>query len=116
MFKKKDDQGYRQQLPGIQLKTLSYGEKTLLARIMLAKGSALPNHSHPHEQTGYMISGKMRLTIGAETFLVEPGDSWCIPSNLEHSAEPLEDTVVIEVFSPVRQDYLPALANPSSNQ
>jgi quercetin dioxygenase-like cupin family protein len=48
----------------------------------------------------------MRLIIGAQEFEAGPGDSWCIPGGAEHSAQILEDTVAIEVFSPVRDDYL----------
>ena len=54
-----------------------------------------------------MIEGKLNLKIAGEEIEVNPGDSWSIPSNAEHSAEVLENTVVVEVFSPVREDYLP---------
>ena len=64
-------------------------------------------HSHDQEQTGYLISGSLRLTIDAESFTVEPGDSWCIPGNVIHGAEILSDAVAIEVFAPIRADYLP---------
>jgi quercetin dioxygenase-like cupin family protein len=107
MFYKKDSDGYKQVLPGIKLKTLVYGEKTLFTEFRMERGSLLPDHSHPHEQTGYMVSGKMKLTVAGETFEVEPGDSWCVPGNVKHHAEILADSVVIEVFSPVREDYLP---------
>jgi mannose-6-phosphate isomerase-like protein (cupin superfamily) len=49
----------------------------------------------------------IRLSIGEDTFDVEPGDSWCIPGNVEHGAEVLENAVAVEAFSPVREDYLP---------
>ena len=67
----------------------------------------LPAHSHPHEQTGFMVSGKLRFKVEDEILEVEPGDSWCIPGGAEHSVDALEDSVVIEVFSPIREDYLP---------
>jgi quercetin dioxygenase-like cupin family protein len=54
-----------------------------------------------------MISGKMTFTIDGEDFETGPGDSWSIPGNAEHSVNVHEDSVVIEVFSPVREDYLP---------
>jgi quercetin dioxygenase-like cupin family protein len=53
------------------------------------------------------VSGTLRLTIGADTFEVSPGDSWCIPGGVEHSAFVVEDAVAIEVYSPVRAEYLP---------
>ena len=69
----------------------------------------LPRHAHPHEQTGYLVSGRIRFTVGEESFEAGPGDSWSFGGNVEHSAEILEDTLAIEVFSPVRED-LPARA------
>ena len=107
MYYKKNNAGYKQVLPGIRLKTLVYGEKTLFSEFRMEKGSLLPDHSHPHEQTGYLVSGQMRLTIADETFEVTPGDSWCVPGNVRHRAEILADTVAVEVFSPVREEYLP---------
>lgn len=107
MFYKRNPEGYKQVVEGIRLKTLVYGDKTLFTEFQLKKGRQLPRHAHPHEQTGYLVSGRLRLTIGEDTFEVEPGDSWCIPGNMEHQAEVLADSVAIEVFSPVREDYLP---------
>ena len=106
MFVKHSDEGYRPVLEGVDLKTLVHGEKTLLASFHLHKGSQLPSHSHPHEQTGYLVSGHMRLTIESEVHDVWPGDSWCVAGGVIHQADIIEDTVAIEVFSPVREDYL----------
>ena len=108
MFYKESSNGYREVLPSIEQKTLVYGERTLLTEFRMRQGGTLPRHTHPHEQTGYLIKGRIRLTIGNETFDAKPGDSWSIPSQTEHSAEIVEDSVALEVFSPVRTDYLPA--------
>jgi quercetin dioxygenase-like cupin family protein len=107
MFYKKNDAGYRQVMEGIRLKTLVHGEKTLLCEFRIKKGKVLPSHSHPHEQTGYLVSGHMKFIIGDNVFEVEPGDSWCIPGDIEHAAEAFEDSMGVEVFSPVREEYLP---------
>lgn len=107
MFQKSSRLGYAVALPGIELKTLVHGEKTLMTEFLLEEGRQLPKHSHPHEQTGYLIKGHIRLTIGAKDYDVLPGDSWCIPGEVEHCAEIIEDSVAIEVFSPLREDYLP---------
>ena len=107
MFYKSVIEGYKQALEGIKFKTLVYGERTLFAEFRLEKGSKLPRHRHPHEQTGYLVGGQIRLFIGEETFEVEPGDSWCIPSDVEHGGEIIADSIAVEVFSPVREDYLP---------
>jgi quercetin dioxygenase-like cupin family protein len=109
MFNKNVESGFKDLLAGIKLKTLVYGQKTMMTQFRLDKGSHLPLHSHPHEQTGYLIKGHLRLQIGDQTFDVRPGDSWCIAGGTEHRAEILEDSVAIEVFSPLREDYLPAV-------
>ncbi|WP_404827052.1 cupin domain-containing protein [Desulfuromonas versatilis] len=107
MFRKQDSRGYSTPIAKIRQKTLVHGEKTLLAEFRLDKGAVLPDHRHPHEQTGYLVTGRMELTIGGQPHLVEPGDSWCIAGNTPHSALALEDSVAVEAFSPVREDYLP---------
>ena len=107
MFRKKDTAESRQLAEGVELTTLVYGEKTLMSQFKIAKGSRVPAHSHPHEQTGIMISGRLRFNVDGEIFEAETGDSWCLPGGVEHSAEALEGSVIVEVFSPVREDYLP---------
>lgn len=106
MFASGSDSGYREILAGVFLKTLVHGERTLMAEFRLAAGASLPDHNHPHEQTGYLVSGRLRLSIGDAVQEVVPGDSWIIAGDMPHHAEALEDTVVVEVFSPVREDYL----------
>lgn len=107
MFNSYSKEGYHSVLGGIEQKTLVYGDKTLMVEFRLRKGAVLPLHSHPHEQSGYLVKGHIRLTIDNVTYEVMPGDSWCIPGTLKHTAEIVEESVAIEVFSPVREDYLP---------
>lgn len=107
MFTQHSKDGYAQSLPGIMQKTLVFGDKTLMVEFVLDKGSALPLHAHPHEQTGYLVKGHMRISIGGEEFDTRPGDSWTVPSNVQHGARILEDSVAVEVFSPTRTEYLP---------
>jgi len=106
-FRKKGSGASRQLVEGVHLTTLVYGEKTLMGEFRISKGAVIPPHAHPHEQTGVMISGRLRFNVEGNITEAEPGDSWCFPGNVEHSAEALEDSVVVEVFSPVREDYLP---------
>lgn len=106
MFTKKTGKHYKNILPGIDIKTTVHGEKTLMAEFSMEKGSILPAHSHIYEQAGYLVYGKIVLTIGSEKFEADPGDSWCVGSDVVHSAEVIEDSVAIEIFSPVREDYL----------
>ncbi len=105
-FLKSGEQGYRAVIEKISMETLVHGDKTLMAEFRLEAGAELPQHDHPHEQTGYLVSGRMDLIVGGETWALEPGDSWCIAGGVPHRAVVYEDSVAIEVFSPVREDYL----------
>ena len=107
MFVKKSDDGYLNPIEGIHMKTLVYGAKTLMSEFILVQGAVLPVHSHPHEQTGYLVKGRMTLTVDGNEHLVEAGDSWSIPGNAPHGAVVHETSVAVEVFAPVREDYLP---------
>ena len=107
MFEKRSESGYRQAAAGIEQKTLAYGAATLMVEFRLKGGALLPLHAHPHEQIGYLVTGRLRLIIGDQENEVLPGDSWCIPGGQPHRAEIIEDSVAVEVFSPVREEYLP---------
>jgi hypothetical protein len=72
MFTKKSDTGFSNPLAGITMKTLVHGEKTLMTQFVLEQGSLLPPHSHPHEQTGFLVSGRLELAIGGERHDVRP--------------------------------------------
>lgn len=109
MFTKHDAITYAPALPGIERRTLCHGNRMLMTEFRLRAGSVLPAHAHLHEQTGYLVCGRLRLRIGAEEQEVAPGDSWSIPGGVEHQATIIEDSVALEVFSPVREDYLPSV-------
>ena len=113
MFAKRSPEDYETMSPGVQRKTLCYGGKTLMTEFLLEAERDLPVHSHPYEQTGYLVQGHILMTIGGKAHDVMPGDSWCIPPDVEHGAKTFEDSVAIEVFSPVRKEYLP---QPSDNE
>lgn len=89
------------------MRPLAFEKRSNLCEFKLSKGYRLPAHSHPFEQTGTLISGKLNFRIADKWNLAEPGDSWSIPENVEHEVEIIEDSVVLEVFSPLRPDYLP---------
>lgn len=92
-------------LPGVVRRTLNEGERTMLCELRLEKGSVIPAHTHPHEQTGYLVSGRFRFRLGDEWQEMHPGDSWCVPGDVEHEVEALEDSVAIDIFSPPREEY-----------
>ena len=92
--------------PGVRRRTLGHGEKMLLAEFTLAAGAEVPTHTHPHAQVGYVVRGRMELTIADETYTVEAGDSYYIPSDVPHKAVTPEDSLVVDAFCPPREDYL----------
>jgi quercetin dioxygenase-like cupin family protein len=106
MFGIASENGYTEILTGIRIKTLCHGESMLMSEFLLQKGAMLPEHEHPYEQTGYLVKGNIRLSVGNVSQNILPGDSWSIPKNERHRAEILKDSVAIEIFSPVREDYL----------
>lgn len=109
MITKNEHATWHELIPGIRVSTLVYGNRTLMARFELQEKSFLPVHSHAHEQTGYLVSGRMTMTIDDVEHEFGPGDSWCIAPGSEHGAIIHETCLAIEVFSPVREDYLPYL-------
>ncbi|HCX97006.1 MAG TPA: cupin domain-containing protein [Spirochaetaceae bacterium] len=106
MFGKHSDAGFHQPIPGNHIKTLCYGAHTLLVEVRLNKDALLPEHQHSYEQTGYLVAGRIRMFIDGKARELDPGDSWCIPMDVLHKVEVLEDAVVVEVFSPTREEYL----------
>ena len=106
MFTRTDAAPYRLMAPGVEMRTLCHGQRTLTTEFRLTAGHELPSHSHPHEQTGYLVSGRIMLRIGDEVHEATPGSSWTIGSSIEHGATIVEDSVTMEVFSPLREDLL----------
>jgi quercetin dioxygenase-like cupin family protein len=97
--------GYVSALAGIQRKTLLDGGRTQLVEFKLATGAVIPVHQHAQEQTGYLLSGHMIMTIAGQVHEMGAGDGWTIPGGVEHGVRVLQDSVAIEVFSPGRPDY-----------
>ena len=77
-----------------------------IARLRLAIGSVVPEHHDVHEQVANVERGALQFSIGGEEILVRDGQSVAIPSNVPHKVVALEDTVVVDVFSPCREDWL----------
>jgi quercetin dioxygenase-like cupin family protein len=83
-----------------------FGQEIMLARVLLKKGCIVPLHSHPNEQLTYIVEGALKFYIDGKEIVVHAGEVLCIPSNMPHKAEALEDTVDLDVFSPPRADWI----------
>ena len=82
------------------------GEREMLAQIYLKRGALVPMHSHESEQMTYVLQGAMTFVVGGEEVVVREGDILHIPSWVQHQAEALDDTFTLDIFSPIRQDWL----------
>jgi quercetin dioxygenase-like cupin family protein len=82
------------------------GEREMLAQIYLKRGALVPMHTHESEQMTYILQGALKCLVGGEELLVREGEVLHIPSGTPHQAEALEDTFELDVFSPVRQDWI----------
>ncbi len=90
---------------GVEMQTL-HGDRMTMVFFLIQTDSVIPEHRHPHEQMGTVLSGTIELTIEGEQRTLSKGDAWHIPSDAVHSGRCIEGPAeVIEMFSPVREDY-----------
>ena len=100
---------------GVVGRSLS-GERTTLNRVDLAPGSSVPQHDHPHEQIGLVLQGRIEMTIDGVTHDLGPGDAYVVPPGVRHGARVGDSSaVVLDVFTPVREDYRDAQAAASGS-
>ena len=90
---------------GLSRRVLAYNEQLMLVRHLMEKGWVGARHSHPHEQLVYIIRGHLQFTGGDTTFEARTGDSFVVPGGMEHQASALEESEVLDVFTPFREDY-----------
>lgn len=92
-------------LEGIYRKTLVYNSDIMLCYFFLEKDSEVPLHSHEEHQVGYVLKGKLKFFTEKSELIAKEGDSYIFDSNVKHGAIILEDSEVIDIFSPAREDY-----------
>jgi quercetin dioxygenase-like cupin family protein len=92
-------------VPGVWRRTLSWGERLMVVRVVLEEGAVVPAHRHPHEQISYIVEGKLSMDVEGQTHVLVPGDSLLFPANVEHGATALKRTLVVDTFSPPREEY-----------
>jgi quercetin dioxygenase-like cupin family protein len=92
-------------VPGVHRRVLSCGEQVMVVQFRIAQGAEVPVHTHPHEQVGHVVSGRMRFRIGEQERELGPGDGYSVPGGVPHGATGVTDTVAIDSFHPVREDY-----------
>jgi len=102
----KSEDGQGRTFLGVDFVLLSHGPESMVTKMLYKRGDCPPLHKHPNEQSGYVVSGRYRITIGDRASEIGPGDSYTIPRGVEHSVEIIEPGEVLDVFSPPRKDYL----------
>lgn len=102
----KSDESKKRVFRGVTFEVLAVGEKSMITKMNYKVGDNVPFHSHPNEQIGYVISGKYRIKFNNLDEVLNPGDSYSVPENIEHSWEVIEEGEVVDTFIPPREDYL----------
>ena len=91
---------------GITRRILAHEGGMMIVEATFQKGAVGTAHRHPHEQVSYILSGKFRYTMDGESYILEKGDTYYVPPEVLHGAEALEDSVILDVFTPQRGDFL----------
>lgn len=99
------DRAQIEMLPGVHRRTMATTDEAMLCEFFLERDAVVPPHQHMNDQVGYVVSGKIEMTIGNVFRICVQGDSYAIPGGVLHSARALVDSIVIDAFSPPRDDY-----------
>jgi quercetin dioxygenase-like cupin family protein len=91
--------------PGIIGRIVTADSMTV-AHVTITAGSILPEHAHVHEQVVNVVEGELALTVDGETYSLVPGTAMVLPSNVPHSGKAITDVRVVDVFHPVREDFV----------
>jgi quercetin dioxygenase-like cupin family protein len=100
-----DEDGFEQLTASISRQAV-HGETMTIARFRLRKGTHVEEHAHANEQVATVLSGKMKFLLGDEEHVVSAGETIVLPPNVPHAADVLEDSEVLDAFSPVREDWI----------
>jgi len=95
-----------EQLNPLLGRQMTHSETMTVARIILAQGALVPRHQHANEQITNVLEGRLRFVVGDEERIVEAGATVLIPADVPHLVEALEDSIALDVFSPVREDWV----------
>ncbi len=102
-----NDSGMSSPEPGLRRQVMSYSPSMMLVRHRMEKGWVGAKHSHPHEQMVYVVSGHLVFESPDGKFEAKTGDSFLVAGDVPHQAAALEDSEVLDVFTPYREDYAP---------
>lgn len=91
---------------GLKRKIMGYNDEIMMVKVHFDKGDIGQIHAHVHSQTTYVESGKFEVSIGSQKKMLSAGDGFFIPPHVEHGAICMEEGILIDVFSPIREDFM----------
>ncbi len=94
-----------QEGPGLTRRTLTSGDRLMLVEVTFDSDLTISERTHHQDKTGYVVSGRLRLDVGEESRDLSPGDAWLVPAGVPHKALTLEPSVIVEAFSPPRDEW-----------
>ncbi len=94
-----------QVLPGLTRRTLAQTESLMLCEFTFEAHVEVPIHTHPHQQVGYVVDGRVEMTIDNQKFELKKGDSYSAPASIPHGVHILEPSIIVDTFFPPREDY-----------
>ena len=106
LFVRFDEIDWEDAGPGIRRKVMAYGDNLMAVHAAFEKGAVGPLHTHPHVQITLVRKGAFEVQIGGEKQVLREGDYFYIPSHVEHGGVALEETVLIDIFSPMRKEFV----------
>ena len=105
-FVRYNDVEWEELLPGFRRKIMGYQSNLMLIRVAFETGVEFPPHHHPHQQITHILEGEFRANIDGREMILHAGDSYVVPENVPHALKCLKKGTAIDVFSPMREDFL----------
>jgi len=91
---------------GVLRKIMGYNNNLMMVKVKFEQDTKVPAHQHPHVQCSLIESGKFEVTIGNSSMLLEKGDGFFVPSNVQHHVKAIEAGIIIDSFNPAREDFI----------
>lgn len=110
IFIKTEPMEWEQVAPGMKRKFMGFNDEIMMVKVQFDKDGIGARHAHRHSQSTYVVSGAFEVTVGEKTEVLKGGDGFYIPPHIEHGAVCLEAGILIDVFSPVREDFLAGMS------
>lgn len=101
---------WEQVAPGMKRKFMGYNDEIMMVQVSFDKGGVGAMHTHPHSQTTFVVSGKFEVTVGEDKKILSGGDGFYISPHIIHGAVCLEEGILIDVFSPIREDFMAGIS------